>query len=117
MSMALKEDELQAIGQYVQSHLSEWISLQKRESDRVVYPLELLERMIRVEEELKNQRELMKLGFEQVNGQFKQAAGQIKQLENQIAGIQTKMFQFMIWSFGSTVTIAGIVIGILKFIQ
>nr|VFK25450.1 MAG: hypothetical protein BECKMB1821G_GA0114241_101355 [Candidatus Kentron sp. MB]VFK29069.1 MAG: hypothetical protein BECKMB1821I_GA0114274_100820 [Candidatus Kentron sp. MB]VFK74661.1 MAG: hypothetical protein BECKMB1821H_GA0114242_100820 [Candidatus Kentron sp. MB] len=33
----------------------------------VAYEMEIRERIVRVEEELKNQRELMKLGFEQVD--------------------------------------------------
>jgi len=30
--------------------------------------------------------------------------------------LETKMFQFMVWSFGFTATVAGIVIAVIKFV-
>lgn len=56
--------------------------------------------MVRVEEELKNQRELMKKGFEQVDKRFEALAKRID--------------RFMRWSFGLSVTMAGIIIAGLK---
>jgi len=106
--MALKNEELQAIGEYVQSHLAEWLPNQVQNPVNFTYPIELTERMIRVEEELKNQRELMKQGFEQNDKQF-------HQVNTRLENIETKMFHFMIWSSGFTATVAGIVIGIIKF--
>nr|VFK28178.1 MAG: hypothetical protein BECKMB1821G_GA0114241_10348 [Candidatus Kentron sp. MB] len=38
----------------------------------VAYEMEIRERIVRVEEELKNQRELMKLGFEQMDKRLEQ---------------------------------------------
>ena len=65
--MALKQEELEIIGEYVQSHLTEWLPEQISTPPTFNIPLELTERMIRVEEELKNQRELMKQGFDQID--------------------------------------------------
>ena len=65
--MALKKEELQKIGEYVQDHLAEWLSEHAYNPVNFSFPLELTERMIRVEEELKNQRELMKQGFDQID--------------------------------------------------
>ena len=144
MAMALKEEELQVIGEYVQNHLAEWLPEQTYSPATFNYPLELTERMIRVEEELKNQRELMKQGFELMEKRFEQVDKRFEQMQLNIdkrfeqvdkrfelmqnsidkrfdevnAGIEalsTKMFQFMIWSSGFTATVAGIVIAVIKF--
>jgi len=148
MSMAVKKEELELIGEYVQSHLSEWLTAQPHTFTESIYPVELGERIVRVEEELKNQRELMKQGFdqidkriellqmnmekrfEQIDKHFEQVDKRFEQIDKhfeqvdkhfdevnaRIENISTKMFHFMIWSFGFTATIAGIVIGVIKFL-
>ena len=148
MSMALKEEELALIGEYVQNHLSEWLPARLHTLSGSIYPIELGERIVRVEEELKNQRELMKQGFdqidkrfelmqinmdkrfEQVDKHFEQVDKRFEQIDKRfeqvdkhfdevnarIENISKKMFHFMIWSFGFTATIAGIVIGVIKFL-
>jgi len=68
--MAIKKEELQIIGEYVQEHLSEWLPEKTTYTSNISYPIELTERMIRVEEELKIQRELMKQGFEGMDKRF-----------------------------------------------
>ncbi len=60
--MALSERDLEQVGNYVRAHLIEWLP---------VPVLELGERIVRVEEELKTQRELMKQGFDQVERRFR----------------------------------------------
>lgn len=124
--MALKKEELRLIGEYVQSHLTEWLPEQSYRSAERIYPIELGERMVRVEEELKNQRELMKQGFDQadrrmelmqinMDKRFEQVDKRFDEVNTRLKAIETKMFQFMIWSSGFTATVAGIVIGIIKF--
>ena len=138
--MALKKEELLTIGKYVQEHLTEWLPEQPYRSAGIIYPIELGERMVRVEEELKNQRELMKQGFdqidrrielmqvnmdkrfeqvdkrfEQVDKRFESVNKRFDEVNNRLKAIESKMFQFMVWSFGFTVTVAGIVIGVIKF--
>jgi hypothetical protein len=66
-TMALAEEDLQQIGEYVKRHIGDWIAEQSLGKPPVVYEIELRERMVRVEEELKHQRELMRQGFEQVD--------------------------------------------------
>jgi hypothetical protein len=61
-TMQLKNEQLEQIGEYVQKQLPLWL-------DRIpvfsrVYEMDLRERTVRVEEELKSQRELMLKGFE-----------------------------------------------------
>ena len=138
--MALEKEELQLIGKYVQQHLTEWLPEQTHKHKDHIYPIELGERMVRVEEELKNQRELMKQGFdqidrrmeqmqinmdkrfeqvdkrfEQIDKRFEQVDKQFDSINTRLQAIETKMFQFMVWSTGFTATVAGIVVAVIKF--
>ena len=140
MAMALKKEELQIIGEYVQSHLTEWLPEQIHTSTSFNCPIDLTERMVRVEEELKNQRELMKQGFdqmdkrfdqmkfnmdkrfeqvdkrfEQVDKRFEQVDRHFDEVNTRIENMNARMFHFMIWSSGFAATVAGIVIAVIKF--
>ena len=55
--MPLVQEDYDAIGEYVQKHISEWLGNQSFAKPPQVYEIELRERMVRVEEELKNQQE------------------------------------------------------------
>ena len=126
--MAVTQKDLSQISDYIKGQFAEWMeSIPPRQFKRD-YEFELHERMIRVEEELKTQRELMKQGFEQVDKRFEQVDKRFEQvdrrfeqinkrfeqLEDHFSELSRRMFHFMIWSFGSTATAAGIVIAVLK---
>ncbi|WPL17067.1 hypothetical protein Thiowin_02053 [Thiorhodovibrio winogradskyi] len=72
--MALAQEDLnhikQEIGLYVKENISAWLAEQSLGKPPVVYEIELRERMVRVEDELKNQRELMREGFNQMDKRF-----------------------------------------------
>ena len=123
--MPLAIDDYEAIGEYVRQHLSQWLSDQSLAKPCHVYEIELRERMVRVEEELKNQRELMKQGFDLVEKRFEQVEKRFEQVDKRFETLSddmNKRFEylgkridrFMIWSLGLTVTMAGIIIGVLK---
>ncbi len=115
--MAIKKEELQIIGEYVQEHLSEWLPEKTTYTSNISYPIELTERMIRVEEELKIQRELMKQGFEgmdkrfvlmqhnidkrfeQVDKRFEQVDKHFESLERHFDKRFTMMFSFITIGF------------------
>jgi flagellar capping protein FliD len=61
----LGERELKKIGEYVKAHLPEWLGELRRDRD-----LELTERIVRVEEEVKSLREVMEVRFEAVDSRF-----------------------------------------------
>ena len=63
--MELSQETLKTIGSYVKGNLAEWM----REVGPPVPSTDpqLLERIVRVEESLEHQRELMERGFEQVS--------------------------------------------------
>ncbi|MBK5971295.1 MULTISPECIES: hypothetical protein [Thiorhodovibrio] len=68
--MALAQEDLHQIGDYVKEHISDWLAEQSLGKPPVVYEIELRERMVRVEEELKHQREIMRQGFERMDERF-----------------------------------------------
>ena len=59
--MALNQNDLQQVKRYVEAHISEWLP---------VPALQLNERFVRLEEELKHQRELMQQGFQHTDKRF-----------------------------------------------
>jgi len=105
--MAVTQKDLSQISDYIKGQFFEWIETVPPRTIHRDYSFELHERMIRVEEELKTQRELMKQGFEQVDKR-------LESMENHFSELSRRMFHFMIWSFVSTATAAGITIAILK---
>ena len=69
--VAIGESELNLIGEYVQSHLTGWMErLGVRAPQDSVTNTQLLERVVRVEEELKAGREVMVARFEASDRRF-----------------------------------------------
>ena len=64
--MALAKEDIE----YIKAHLGDWLAEQSLGKPPVVYEIELRERMVRVEEELKHQRELMHEGFKRMDQRF-----------------------------------------------
>ncbi|MDZ7760402.1 MAG: hypothetical protein U5L00_09125 [Desulfovermiculus sp.] len=156
--MPLAKDDFETIAQYIRENLSTWLAEQSLGKPPQVYEIELRERMVRVEEELKNQRAAMQQGFErmdkrfeemlhyvdkrfeqvdkrfeQVDKRFEQVDKRFEQMDKRFEDLRAdtnarfeeinarfdqlnvQMKRFMIWSFGFTATLAGIVIGVIKF--
>jgi len=105
--MSLEQKDFEAIEKFMKENLPRFLAEQSLGKPPMVYEIELRERMVRVEEELKNQRELMKKGFEQVDKRF-------EQVEKHMSEMSNRMFQFMIWTFGFIVTSTGIIIAVMK---
>lgn len=87
----------------------------------VRYEIELRERTIRVEEELKHQRELMTEGFklmekrfEQIDRRFEQVEKHFEQIDKRFESLSRRMDRFMFWSLGLTISAALFVINYLK---
>jgi hypothetical protein len=66
------------------------------------------ERFLRIEVEMKHQRELMKLGFAESSRRF-------EEMSSRFDSLTKRMDNFMIWSFGVTLTCTGLVIAAMKF--
>ena len=71
-TMELTGQHLEQVGSYVREHLNSWIRDISLPTPAAQLDPVLLERIVRVEEELKLQRELMKQGFEQVDRRFEE---------------------------------------------
>ncbi|BCX80972.1 hypothetical protein MIT9_P0550 [Methylomarinovum caldicuralii] len=104
----------------------------------VRYDLELRDRIVRVEEELKHQRELMEQGFrlmdkrfeemrEDTNKRFEQMDKRFEQIieysQKRFAQIDTRferlterIDRFMRWSFALTLTVGGLVVAAIKYL-
>ena len=57
---------------FLKEHMSQWLAEQSLGKPPMVYEIELRERMVRVEEELRNQRELIQYIIEQMDKRFEQ---------------------------------------------
>ena len=64
--MSLAQEDIQ----FIKEHLGEWLAEQSLGKPPAVYEIELRERMVRVEEELKHQRELIKSILERMEKGF-----------------------------------------------
>lgn len=69
--------------------------------------LELRERIVRVEEELKHQRELMLEDFKRMERRF-------EQIDQRFEVMTMRIDRFMAWSFATKLTAGGIVIAAVK---
>ena len=105
--MPLQEAELEQIGGYVRTHLGEWLAQAQVAWSPESYERDLRERILRVEEELRHQRELMQQGFALMEKRF-------EQVDKRFEEITRRIDRFMVWSFGITVAASGTVIGVLK---
>jgi len=125
--MALAQEDLQQIGEYVKSHISEWIAEQSLGKPPVVYEIELRERMVRVEEELKHQRELMRQGFEQVDKRlelmqadmdkrFEQVDKRFEQVDKRFDEMLKRHDKHFLWLIGSIATGVGLVITAMRYL-
>jgi DNA anti-recombination protein RmuC len=139
---------------FIKAQFEAWLTEMLPEQKPGVYDLELRTRMLKVEEELRHQRELMQQGFammekrfdqvdkwfEQVDKRFEQVEKRFEQVDKRFESMQHNMDKrfeqverrfeqmdkrfdvltvridrFMRWSFGLTLTVAGIIIAVLKF--
>jgi predicted RNase H-like nuclease (RuvC/YqgF family) len=110
--MALAHEDIQ----FIKDHLGEWLAEQSLGKPSAVYEVELRERMVRVEEELRHQRELIKTLIEQMDKRFDQVDKRFEQVDKRFEELNRRMDRFMIWSFSTTLTVGGLVIAALKLL-
>ena len=103
----MDQSQLEQIGDFVKTHIGQWIREQN------IYPLppqekyrdsELLERMVRVEENIKNQVELTRMGFESMDKRF-------EDLQNYM----DKRFSHQQWTMGIVFTLLAGLISVFNF--
>jgi DNA anti-recombination protein RmuC len=126
--MALAQEDIQ----FIKDHLGAWLAEQSLGKPPAVYEIELRERMVRVEEELKHQRELIKTLIEQMDKRFEQMDKRFEQMDKRFDGVDKRfesmqkqmddrfdaltrrIDRFMVWSFATTLTVGGLVVAALK---
>ncbi len=86
----------------------------------VRYDLELRERMVRVEEELRHQRELMEQGFRLMDKRFEELREDMdkrfEQVDKRFEQLTLRIDRFMRWSFVTTLTVGGLVVAAIKYL-
>ncbi|MCX8125155.1 MAG: hypothetical protein N3F66_13480 [Spirochaetes bacterium] len=119
--MALEQKDFELIENYLRDNLPRILAQQSLAKPPVVYEIELRERMVRVEEELNHQRELMQKGFElmekrfeMVDKRFELLEKRMELLKNRFDLLSKRLFQFMIWSFGLIVSETSVIIAFIK---
>jgi hypothetical protein len=110
--MALAEEDIR----YIKQHLGEWLAEQSLGKPPAVYEIELRERMVRVEEELKHQRELMRQGFEQMDKRFEQVDKRFEQVDKRFDEMLKRHDKHFLWLVGFIATSAGLVIAAIQFL-
>ncbi|MBK5930575.1 hypothetical protein [Halochromatium salexigens] len=117
--MALAEEDIA----YIKTHIGEWLTEQSLGKPAAVYEIELRERMVRVEEELKHQRELMRQGFEQVDRRFEQVDKRFEQVDKRFEQMDKRFDEMLkrhdqqfFWLLGFIATGVGLIIAALRFL-
>ena len=136
--MTLAKEDIEEIQNLIAKAFSE-----RPETNQVNvrYELEIRERIVRVEEELKHQRELMIEGFsrvdkrfeqmmvemdarftqvdkrfEQIDKRFEQVERRFEQVDKRFEALTSRIDRFMIWSFATTLTVGGLIVASIKFL-
>ncbi len=121
---------------FLKEQLPLWMAEQYLGKPVAVYEMELHERRVRVEEELKHQREMIQYiidqmdkrfeqvdkrfeqvekRFEQVEKRFEQVDKRFEQMDKRFDALTRRMDRFMIWSFTTSLTMAALIIAVLKY--
>lgn len=132
--MALAQEDLEQIQALINKAIAE---RPEAFNANVRYELDLRERTIRVEEELKHQRELMMEGFkqmekrfehvdkrieqvekrfEQVDRRFEQIDKRFDQIHQEIMGLHHEIKLLLRWSFGILLAIGSLMVAVLRLV-
>jgi len=103
---------------YIKEHLGEWLAEKSLGKPPAVYEIELRERLVRIEEELKHQRELIKTILEQMDKRFEAMQQNMDKrfeaVDRRFDELMRQINRFMAWSFATTLTVGGLVVAALK---
>jgi len=129
--MALAQEDIAQIQDMIQNLIAETLRAQPEFShNNVRYELELRERIVRVEEELRHQRELLLEGFRRMDKRFEVIDERFEMMDKRFETIDKrfetidKRFElltaridhFMVWSFATTLTVGGLIVAAIKYL-
>jgi septation ring formation regulator EzrA len=89
-SLAMEKDQLEQIGLYVKKNLPKWMG---ESSKAFRSEIDLRERTVRVEEELRSQRDLMKQGFDAMEKRFEQIDKRFDQVDKRFEQVDKRFEQ------------------------
>ena len=130
--MALAQEDIQQIQLLIQKSLAETPAALNA---NVRYELDLRERTLRVEEQLKHQRELMIEGFKQMDKRFEQVDKRFDQVDkrfeqvqldmnrrfeqvhHEIMGLHNENKLMMRWQVGTMLAIGGLIVAMLRLVH
>lgn len=111
--MSLTPDDIE----YIKTHMAEWLAEQSLGRPVAVYEVELRERMVRVEEALRHQQELMRAGFAQTEERLQQIDRRFELIDNRFQQVDGRFDQMLrrhdrqfLWLVGFIATVGGLVI-------
>ena len=114
--MALAQEDIA----FIKEHLAEWLAEQSLGKPPAVYEIELRERMVRVEEELKHQRELMREGFERMDERFVALRADMdkrfEQVDKRFDDVLKRHDQHFLWLIAFIATVAGVGIAAIRLL-
>jgi predicted nucleic acid-binding Zn-ribbon protein len=119
--MTLAADDIQ----FIKDHLGEWLAEQSLGRPPAVYEAELRERMVRVEEELRHQRELIKTILvemdkrfdamqQDMDRRFEAVDKRFDAVDKRFEELTRRIDRFIFWSFGLTLSVGAIIVATLK---
>jgi len=88
--MQIDPEQMESIGHYVRLHIHEWLGegeVSRSSRDR---ELDQRDRIIRVEESLKNQQDLMRQGFENMEKRFEQIDKRFEQVDKRFEQVDKR---------------------------
>jgi DNA anti-recombination protein RmuC len=148
--MALAAEDIE----FIKAHIGEWLAEESLGKPPKVYELELRERSLRIEEQLKHQRDLiqtiieqndkrfetlqiqldkrfdamqdqldkrfdamqaqMDKRFESVDKRFESMDKRFESMDKRFEALTRRIDRFMFWSLGLTISVAGLIIAMLR---
>ena len=118
-AMELTKEQLEQIGSYIESNFDRF-GAKSNVIQLRPYDIQLIERMTRIEEELRSQRELMQLGFNQMDKRFesmqKQSDTRFEMMQKNMDtrfDDMNKKFNMITWMMTAGFTIIATVITLL----
>jgi len=111
-TMTIGDRELQRIGEYVKGNLREWLD---QVAPHSVVTTQLLERSVRIEEELHAQREIMQIRFEAADRRFEDMNVRFGDMNNRFEDMNRR-FSGMQWLIGVGLVVITTLMSVYEFI-
>ena len=111
--MALGDGDLQRIGAYVKGNLYGWFV---EVAPHLVIGPQLLERIATIEQELKDQRELLATRFDAMDRRFEEMNARFEDVNRRFEDMN-KRFGSMQWLVGGAFVVLGIMMTVFEFIS